>query len=239
MITSKTIIVTTLLGVAATAQAGSAERGGIPGMGAGAAAGALLAGPPGAIVGAGLGAFFGERIGRAAEAERLEAEAATTQAQADRLAAQLAAAETELAERDQAIGELQRRQALAREIELEVLFPTGGAELAEAFDARIERLATLLRTHPGLGVRLDGHADVRGAAARNEALSAARTAAVRGALVAAGVAPARIAGFHHGARGARAAADDPEALALDRRVAIRLEPLRDAGRIAAARAGER
>jgi peptidoglycan-associated lipoprotein len=145
-------------------------------------------------------------------------------ATAERMSERLAATKAALTERDLALAELERRQALTRALELEVLFRTDSSALAEEYATRIRRLAALLRAQPGLGIRLDGHADARGDAAHNEALSAARAAAVRAALVAQGVAPSRIAANHHGARAARVPADDPDAQALDRRVVIRLAP---------------
>jgi outer membrane protein OmpA-like peptidoglycan-associated protein len=223
-----------LCAVGAATAAPDGDRAGHVGMGAGAAAGALVGGPPGAIVGAGLGAFLGDRAARADDAERLAEEAAAAAAEAERLSERLAATQATLTERELALAELERRQALTRELELEVLFRTDSSVLPEEYATRIRRLAALLRAQPGLGVRLDGHADARGDAARNEALSAARAGAVRAALVAEGVAPARIAADHHGARAARAPADDPDAQALDRRVVIRLAPGQTRERVAGA-----
>ena len=233
MTLSKTLILATALAAAGNLQADTPDRtGGHIGLGAGAGAGALIGGPPGAIVGAGLGAWIGDRAARAADAEDLEQTLATTTADVSALGAQLARTETALAERDATSAELQRREALPRTLEREILFRTDSDELDAAFARRLELLADYLRAHPGTGVRLDGFADARGSATHNERLSAARTAAVRAALLAAGVGPDRIAGFHHGATAARAAADDPDALALDRRVLIRLEETRAAPRVA-------
>ena len=233
MTLSKTLIITAALAAAGSLHADTTDQtGGHIGLGAGAGAGALIGGPPGAIIGAGLGAWIGDRAARAADAENLQETLATTTADAAALDARLATTETALAERDATIAELQRRESLARTLELEILFRTDSDELDAAFARRIELLADYLRAHPGTGVRLDGFADARGSASHNERLSAARTAAVKEALLAAGVAPDRIAGFHHGAAAARAAADEHDALALDRRVLIRLEETRAAPRVA-------
>ena len=233
MTLSKTLILAAALATAGNLHADTPdETGGHVGLGAGAGAGALIGGPPGAIIGAGLGAWIGDRAARAAEAEDLEQTLASTTADMSALGARMTATETALAERDATIAELQRREALARALELAILFRTDSDELDAAFARRLELLAEYLRAHPGTGVRLDGFADARGSASHNERLSAARTAAVRETLLAAGVAPDRIAGFHHGAAAARAAADDPDALALDRRVLIRLEEARAAPRVA-------
>ena len=233
MTLSKTLLLTAALAAAGHLHADTQDQtGGHIGLGAGAGAGALIGGPPGAIIGAGLGAWIGDRAARAAEAEGLEQTLATTTSDMTTLNARLAMAETTLAERDATIQELKRRESLARSLELEILFRTDSDELDAAFARRIGLLGDYLRAHPGTGVRLDGFADARGSATHNERLSAARTAAVREALLAAGVAPNRITGFHHGAAAARAAADDPDALALDRRVLIRLEETRATPRVA-------
>lgn len=207
-------------------------RGGNTGMGAGAAAGALIGGPPGAIVGAGLGAFFGDRVARSIEADSLETDLASARGETADLQQALAVAVAELDDRDAAIAEFERRQAMARQLEVEVLFRTDSSHVDPLFSRRLERLAALLRAHPSLGIRLDGHADARGAGEHNEALSAARTGAVRDALLAHGVAGDRIAAFNHGDRSARAPADDVDALAMDRRVVIKLEATRSPSRVA-------
>jgi len=207
-------------------------RGGNTGMGAGAAAGALIGGPPGAIVGAGLGAFFGDRVARSIEAESLETDLESARGETADLRQALTVALADIDDRDAAIAELERRQALARQLEVEVLFRTDSSDLDENFTSRLERLAALLRAHPSLGIRLDGHADARGAGDHNEALSAARTAVVRESLLAHGVSGDRIATFNHGARSARAEPGDSDALALDRRVVIKLEATRSASRVA-------
>ena len=212
-------------------------RGGNTGMGAGAAAGALIGGPPGAIVGAGLGAFFGDRVARSVDADRLAADLETERGETADLQQALAVAVAELEDRDVAIAEFERRQAMARDLEVEVLFRTDSSDVDSLFARRLERLAALLQAHPSLGLRLDGHADARGAGDHNEALSAARTGSVREALLAHGVSGDRIATFSHGARSARAPADDADALAMDRRVVIKLETTRSASRVASRSSG--
>jgi outer membrane protein OmpA-like peptidoglycan-associated protein len=71
-------------------------------------------------------------------------------------------------------------------------FPTGKATLPAGPMPRLDRLAALLREHPKLKVRIEGHTDALGAAGVNLVLSQARAEAVKRALVERGVVADRI-----------------------------------------------
>ena len=58
--------------------------------------------------------------------------------------------------------------------------------------AKVARIATWLKEHPTVSVRLAGYVDRAELARSREALGESRAAAVRAALIAAGVEPARI-----------------------------------------------
>ncbi len=207
-----------------------ADRWGKRGVGAGAAAGAILAGPPGALLGAGFGGFFAERLARARSATDLETDLALAQSDLDDMRAalersreELAVLRTDLSDRDLRIAELERGRRVTMGLETEVMFRTGGSEVGQADIDRIDRLATVLLENPDLSIRLDGYADPRGEADSNLSLSEDRSNSVREELVARGVNPGRIETHAHGDTESRAVEGDLDGYALERRVRIRLE----------------
>jgi outer membrane protein OmpA-like peptidoglycan-associated protein len=209
------------------------------GTGVGAAAGAALAGPPGLIIGAGVGAFMGDRMGRAVTASELEDELALAQSDIDDLRAslervrtELYAAQRDLSDREERISELEASRRVGLSLETDVMFRTGSSDLEPAAGERLDRLARALRDNQDLGVRLDGHADPRGEADFNRGLSEDRSNAVRDGLVERGIEPSRIEVFGHGAEHATGAEGDLDGYALDRRVEIRLEGKAGEARVA-------
>ncbi|MGB7216679.1 MAG: OmpA family protein, partial [Gammaproteobacteria bacterium] len=78
----------------------------------------------------------------------------------------------------------------------------------------------LIGAMDGAVVMLEGHADSRGDAAYNEALSAARAEHVRQIFIDAGVPAERIAVTAEGENQAVAEPNDVDGLALERRVSI-------------------
>jgi len=207
-----------------------ADRWGMAGVGAGATAGALVAGPPGLVLGAGIGGFLAGRFGRARTADDLETELTVATSDLDVLRSSLGSAERELAvvrgdlaDRDQRIAELQRARRITAELETDILFRTGSSGLEPVADPRLDGLATVLTESPDLAIRLDGYADPRGGEEYNVDLSRDRAIAVRDALTARGVAPDRIEIHAHGDSETTSADGDLDAYALDRRVRVRLE----------------
>lgn len=207
-----------------------ADRWGKRGVGAGAAAGAILAGPPGALLGAGFGGFFAERLARAQAASDLETDLALAQSDLDEMRAamersrgELAVLRADLSDRDLRIAELEHGRRVTTGLEMEVLFRTGGREVEQANIDRIERLAVVLLQNPDLSIRLDGYADPRGETGSNLSLSEDRNDSVREELIARGVDPRRIETHAHGDTQSRAVEGDLDGYALERRVRIRLE----------------
>lgn len=225
-----TLLVTAVsVDIARAGEAPDNEIGGKLGVGGGAAIGAVVAGPPGAIIGAGIGGFLGDRLQWAARAKQLEASLDESLADADDLRAVLEAERTRLermrrdrSRLDGRIAELEQRQSLAAGLELAVLFRTGSSELDTDAATRIERLATLLEQEPTLQVRLDGYADPRGGDDYNMSLSAGRANAVRDALLARGIEADRVQVQAHGHTFSLTDEGDADGYALERRVSISL-----------------
>ena len=112
------------------------------------------------------------------------------------------------------------RDALRDALELEVFFHTGVATLDEATEDRLARLGGVMQVIEDFAVVIEGHADARGDAQYNEQLSAQRAAAVRDALVKAGLSPDKITASAVGEQFSTAEENDLDALALERRVSL-------------------
>ncbi len=71
-------------------------------------------------------------------------------------------------------------------------FDTGSAKITARSQPNVTDLMEVMRAYPSLNVRIEGHTDNTGNAAKNQQLSDARAAAVKTALVAQGIAAGRI-----------------------------------------------
>jgi len=208
------------------------------GVGTGVVVGALAGGPLGAAVGAGLGAWIGDKFHDGRELPGVEEERDLAQSNLDRTRlelgstrATLARAQTQvrdleqsLAARDSALSALTdvRAAELGQGLEIDVMFRTGESTLPADVTQRLGELASVLASNPQLRVRLDGHADPRGADDYNRSLSDARMQAVKDTLVAGGVDVSRIDATAHGESASLAKEGDLDAYALERRVRVRL-----------------
>lgn len=74
----------------------------------------------------------------------------------------------------------------------DVLFATGRADLTPSAMTRLDRLAQFMQRYPDRTVRVEGYTDSTGSADSNLRLSEMRAQAVRAALVARGIDPARV-----------------------------------------------
>lgn len=77
-------------------------------------------------------------------------------------------------------------------VALYINFDTDKATLRPDAAPVVDEIAKLLRADPALKLSIDGHTDSTGTAERNRALSKERAEAVRGALLAEGIAPERL-----------------------------------------------
>jgi len=231
-----------LMGVCAAAFAGD-SRPAPPqepvGFLSGAVIGGFAAGPIGAVVGAGLGAWLGNRVHRAGQASAAEAKAAALESDKSELQTEkstLLTEKSQLVETNQSL--TARLDDLSQKIETaqtgkgdvsqvldgfegDILFRTGSAEISPDLAHQILVLAQAVAKSPALKVRVDGYADPRGTTEDNLKLSQDRANAVRDLLLAAGV---NIGVLEINAYGkSQSVAADNDGYALERRVRMTLQ----------------
>jgi outer membrane protein OmpA-like peptidoglycan-associated protein len=184
------------------------------------AAGVALGGPVGLLGGGLLAAWMNTTMEQAAEAESAKLELADTRRALASSEQALARTEADL-EEARASSE-HYAQLVLDQLQLEMLFKTGEAELTNTGQLRLAALAEFLVDNPQIAIRLDGFADPRGDAAYNQQLSLGRVSHVARLLEQAGVDRARIASFSHGATRSTASQGDLDAYAMERAVKIQL-----------------
>ena len=101
-----------------------------------------------------------------------------------------------------------------------VQFEYRQADIQQKCESKIARLAAWMNEHPQLTIALDGHVDDTQANDHDPTLGARRVQAVRAALIAAGVAPARISAGAFGAQRPACPQATDACLVLNRRVEI-------------------
>jgi outer membrane protein OmpA-like peptidoglycan-associated protein len=223
----------------------------------GAIIGGFAAGPIGAVVGAGVGTWLGNRVHRAGDAKKAEAEVAVLQNDKSQLQAEkgvLIVEKSDLSATNQALtSRLEQlshsvaaaqsaKEAQAQDeavkildgLQGDVLFRTGSADMTPEMAQSIRILAQAVAKSPGLKVRVDGYADSRGTVDTNLHLSAARADAVRDVFLAAGVDDEALEINAFGKSQSTAA--DADGYALERRVRLTLQA-QDAGAVARTQPG--
>lgn len=103
---------------------------------------------------------------------------------------------------------------------LYINFDTGKADIKPDSAAIIEQIAALLKAHPELKVSIEGHTDNVGTPQSNKALSTQRAKSVMSAVVAKGIAAARLAAVGWGQEKPIADNRSEEGRAKNRRVEI-------------------
>ncbi len=196
------------------------------GFGLGALIGGLLAGPPGAIIGAASGTWLGVR----------ETDADTTIAALEKTlnaqSIELAYQQNELAntmtqfkeEYQQAVNnrETQTLKKLSQGISYVVYYKTNNSEIRPDILPQIKQLAELIRPFPEIKIQIAGYADHRGSEDFNLRLSKKRIDNVRATFVNSGISTQRLQLQAHGERAATATQGDKEAYIFDRKVTINL-----------------
>jgi outer membrane protein OmpA-like peptidoglycan-associated protein len=205
------------------------------GLGSGAAIGAMAGGPVGLILGAAFGGWFGDRFHHERDA-RVQAERTSELAltHSKELASRLAAAENAAAQAGAAFAaeRSQHVRDLEAALSTEVMFRTEESAITAATEERLAKLVALIVPVEGAVIRLEGHTDVRGTDRYNDELATARADSVRDALMRAGMPPERILVSAAGKADSKAADNDADGMALDRRVKMSVVGLDDSSRVA-------
>ena len=194
------------------------------GFGLGAIVGGLIAGPPGAIIGAAGGSIFGHKETKKDEAyATLEKQLNEKSEALSLLKNNIAILRSKLARSIRNIS-LENKQSAIRKLEnglsMSVYFRTNDDVIDNTLLPHINELASLIYDYPELKVQLCAYADHRGNPAYNMNLSKSRAQSVRNALIEAGISGKRISSHAHGE--ANAINKDHEGLIFDRRVDIQL-----------------
>ncbi|MEM7282899.1 MAG: OmpA family protein [Pseudomonadota bacterium] len=192
------------------------------GLGIGGAIGGVLGGPVGFIAGAAIGAAFGDKYHQAKEGETAKVELLETKQELSNANEALTRSLHDMESLQAENRDLQDKQELITQLRMEILFHTGDSNIDETANDRLQKLAALINTTPGVEIRLDGYADPRGDEEFNLKLSGDRADTVKQVLVDAGVDEDRIRVFSHGEDTRIADEKDLDALALTRRVTVKL-----------------
>ena len=203
-----------------------------PGMGVGAASGALVAGPVGLLVGGLIGAIAGsnqdvtkapESITAVVENNVIAEESSDNDKQSHGIQlAQLgtinAAIEDDIEPAKDALLDI-----LTTDLSMDIYFRSGSTTIESFYPARLAAIAELMDNMQSLEIHLDGYTDRRGDKTKNIALANDRIANVREQLINAGVDENRIISKAFGEMKMVSAAGDLEAYTFDRKVVIRFE----------------
>ena len=194
------------------------------GLGLGALIGGLIAGPPGAIIGAAGGAFFGNKEKQKdAKTAGLEQRLTEKQSELAYLQEQFSDLQMQYGQELQKVKLQDHTSALdklSRGMALTVYFRTNSTAVDREVAANIQRLANYLKDFPEIQLHLDAHADKRGSDYYNRNLSRRRAQAVRQTLIEAGIDGKRIHSHAYGESRATARDGDVEGYIFDRRVNI-------------------
>jgi outer membrane protein OmpA-like peptidoglycan-associated protein len=239
---SRVMVALGLMGMSAAALAGEPRQGNPQepaGFLTGAVIGGFAGGPIGAVVGAGLGTWLGNRVHRASEAKKAEAQVAVLQTDNAALQTEKVALldeQSQLLQSNQSltakVGDLSKQvdvvataNADASQVldglEGDVLFRTGSADISPEIAHQVQVLAQAVSKSPALKIRVDGYADPRGSEEDNMKLSQDRANAVRDLLLSAGLEEDVLEVNAYGK--SQSVAADTDGYALERRVRLTLQ----------------
>ncbi len=202
------------------------------GFGIGAILGGLLAGPPGAIIGAASGSWFGTRETETDKTiamleKKLNAKSMELAYQQNELANTRKKFQQEF-QRVVHSQEIQSLEKLSQGISYVIYYKTNDTEIRHDIRAQIQQLVELVKPYPQIQIQIEGHADHRGSENYNMALSRKRIDKIRSEFINAGISIQRLQTHAYGERMTRAQQGDQEAYMFDRRVTINLTLDREA-----------
>jgi len=196
------------------------------GLGLGALIGGLLAGPPGAIIGATSGAWFGIRESDSDnDITSLEKKLNTQSIELAYQQNELASTREKYKNKFQQVVNNSKKQSLeklSRGISYIIYYKTNDAEIQKDVQPKIKQLAELIKPYPQIKIQIAGYADHRGSVDFNQLLSKKRADKVRAAFIDAGISNQRFQLQAYGENAATARRGDKEAYVFDRRVTINL-----------------
>lgn len=202
------------------------------GFAIGAVVGGLLAGPPGAIIGAASGTWFGTRETEADE------KIASLEKQLNTKSIEIAYQQNELADTREKFKnefkhvvksqEIQSLEKLSQGISYVIYYKTNDSNIRNDVRPQIKQLADLVKPYAKIQVQIEGYADQRGSESYNLMLSKKRIDKVRSEFISAGISEQRLQTHAYGERKTTAQNGDKEAYMFDRRVTINLTLDREA-----------
>jgi len=227
---SKTLLFASLLSIQSIANADDIQhlssKKESAGFGVGAIIGGLLAGPPGAIIGAAGGSWFGHRE---TETDRtiakLEKELNAKSIELAYKQNELATTKADFQNEFQRVvhsQEIKSLEKLSQGISYVIYYKTNDDSIRQDIRPQIKQLIELIKPYPQIQVQIEGHADSRGSEKYNMALSRKRINKVRTEFINAGIPDERLRTHAYGEKQTRATEGDIEAYVFDRRVTINL-----------------
>ncbi|WP_342805458.1 sortase-associated OmpA-like protein PdsO [Alteromonas sp. M12] len=210
------------------------QTNGAIGFGSGAVAGALVAGPVGAIVGGLFGVMIAEDVNSDNALEASESELTKSYAQLSQQQEQLARQEAQLIALQQQYEQAQQEnqvqlvamdneiERVMQEMESNIQFRTASYVLESHFKPQLDLVAQGLKNNPNLVVSLSGFSDSRGDDSFNQALSEQRVVSVKDYLLSQGVYDKQVLTLSFGETQPVSAEANNEDFFFDRRVLIRV-----------------
>jgi len=194
------------------------------GTGIGALIGAIIAGPPGAIVGGMTGNFAGNSLEAEETINSLKIQLGNEKMHAEKLHQESHTLHEKLAEREQEIKQLatrlERPRLLPGKMTFYIQFRHDSAQLEPTFIEQVVSTSKMFADYENVSVELYGHADRRGASYYNNKLSKQRVRAVARLFCNTGWPEKRMTVLAFGESQPLTQSHDPEGYIFDRRVQV-------------------